>query len=110
MSWSVERNERVAAERAARDLRLRAQGFKLISVLAAWDSRTEERPITTWFGETESLVIADAPPDCLKYGVGCVLVGPASEVIEVPAGLSSRDIAVARNGVVITVFKGQRPQ
>lgn len=108
--WIVERNARFAAEREARDLQLRADGFRIISVVAAYDSRTKHRPITTSMGETESLVIVNPPADCLKHGIHCVIVGPDSEIIEAKHALEAHQIADEKHGVAITVFKGQRPR
>jgi len=103
--------ERGRAEREDRENRLRADGFKVISVLSTYDGSTKASRMTTWLGgETESLVILNPPADCLKHGIDCVIVGADSEVVVAAHALEAHQIADEKNGVAITVFKGQRPR
>jgi hypothetical protein len=102
-----ERNARWERERKERDDNLRAAGYKLISCVAYRDPRTGDHPKCTWTGETETLVITNIPVEDLRYGIGCILVGPSSVVHVAPS--DAYELARATDGIVLTVFKGKRP-
>jgi len=103
-AFIAERNARWQRERADRDARLRAQGYKIIHCLAVDDARDGTRLRCTWFGETESFVLVNPLPNYLEHGIGCVLVGPDSSLV--PIGSADR---TTKDGPVLTVFKGTVP-
>lgn len=105
--WFRERNERLARERRERREQLQAQGFRLIPWLAIRVPRTGMDLMSSWFGETEQLVITNLTDDNLETGLGMIAVGPDSEIYINPA--EPFELARERNGAVLTVFKGTRP-
>ena len=107
MSFWEERNAQWERDRQERDNNLRARGFRIISCVAYFHPATGAHPMTSWSGETETLVITNISADNLKYGIGCIFIGPDSEVLANPENAS--EVARERNGVVLTVFKGRRP-
>lgn len=105
-AFFAERNARWAREREEREAGLRAQGCRLISCVAVHDARDGTRLLSTWVGETESYRLINPPLNYLAYGIGCVLIGPESELValgELPRTAVSEE-------PVLTVLKGTLPR
>lgn len=106
--WMTERNERFTREREEREQKLRADGYRLIGCVSYRNPSTGETRISMSIGAVETIVITQLPDDHLRYGIGSVIVGPDSDVIEEAA--DPVEVARANRGAVLTVPKGHRPR